>query len=80
MSSKASMRKLSAGTKLAYTNDTQKPLSLVIQSPEISLRMTLAIGQSIDIDVGNANATLYLLEPEASEHGLQLVPPPSRTA
>lgn len=75
MPSKASIKRLLAGEKIMYTNETNRPIDLILQSAGgISVRTSLAIGQSIELRTGEAVATLYLLEPEEPARTLQLVP------
>jgi len=74
MASKASMRKLCAGDRTSYTNDTGKPIQLMLRTDSGSMvRTTLPIGAMIEFAMGKENGTIYILEPEEAPARLRMV-------
>lgn len=75
MSSRASRRTLEPGEHTLVTNDTPRPVELVLQTGGSTIRATLAIGAAIDLAIGQGGGTLYLFEPEEMPERLRIVKP-----
>lgn len=73
-SSSASIRTLEPGEHVDYTNDTGKPVELVLQTEWGSeVRTTLPIGARFEITLGRERGRLFTLEPYAEDNPLHAV-------
>lgn len=73
-SSTASIRKMEPGEHLDYTNDTGKPVELVLQTEWGSeVRTTVPIGGRVEMTFGEERGSLFLLEPYEDDNPLHAV-------
>lgn len=74
MSSRASMRTFLAGERTTFTNESSKPVEVVLKTGTgTTVRATLPIGASIELAIGQEKATLYVFEPEQTTERMRLV-------
>ncbi|QIT55967.1 hypothetical protein HC341_12590 [Aquisalimonas sp. 2447] len=75
MSSAMRMEHLEPGQQFLLTNDTRKPLEVVLQTQyESEVRMTLPIGGELEFTLGEESGVVYILEREQEEHPVRAVP------
>ena len=75
MSSAMRMEHLEPGQQFLLTNDTRKPLEVVLQTQYGSeVRMTLPIGGELEFTLGDETGVVYILEREQEQNPVRAVP------
>ena len=75
MSSAMRMEHLEPGQQFLLTNDTCKPLEVVLQTQYGSeVRMTLPIGGELEFTLGEESGVVYILEREQEQNPVRAVP------
>ena len=75
MSSAMRMEHLEPGQQFLLTNDTRKPLEVVLQTQyESEVRMTLPIGGELEFTLGEESGVVYILEREQEQNPVRAVP------